>query len=145
MAAINGVALGGGLEVAMACNARVCTAGTRLGLPELSLGIIPGFGGTQRLPRLVGLKKATEMMLTSAPIKHDAALKLGLVDEVVSSLDQLLPAARKRAVDMAEGRSARVSSLSRTDRYVLSEISKYKYESHDVKYRLSCNIPSCIY
>jgi len=60
-----GVALGGGLEVAMACNARVCASGTRLGLPELQLGIIPGFGGTQRLPRLVGLQKAIEMMLTS--------------------------------------------------------------------------------
>jgi enoyl-CoA hydratase/3-hydroxyacyl-CoA dehydrogenase len=56
---------GGGLEVAMACNARVCSPGTRLGLPELQLGIIPGFGGTQRLPRLVGLQKAIEMMLTS--------------------------------------------------------------------------------
>ena len=59
------MALGGGLEVAMACNARVCVPGTRLGLPELQLGIIPGFGGTQRLPRLVGLQKAIEMMLTS--------------------------------------------------------------------------------
>jgi enoyl-CoA hydratase/3-hydroxyacyl-CoA dehydrogenase len=62
-----------------------------LGLPELSLGIIPGFGGTQRLPRLVGLKKACEMMLTSTPIKHDQALKLGLVDVIAPSLDQLLP------------------------------------------------------
>lgn len=65
VAAINGVALGGGLEVAMGCNARIATPGTRLGLPELQLGIIPGFGGTQRLPRLVGLQKAVEMMLTS--------------------------------------------------------------------------------
>ena len=65
VAAVNGVALGGGLEVAMGCNARVVTPGTKLGLPELSLGILPGFGGTQRLPRLVGLKKAIEIMLTS--------------------------------------------------------------------------------
>jgi enoyl-CoA hydratase/3-hydroxyacyl-CoA dehydrogenase len=65
VAAIHGVALGGGCEVAVACNARVCTPGTRIGLPELQLGIIPGFGGTQRLPRLVGLQKAIEMMLTS--------------------------------------------------------------------------------
>ena len=75
----------------MGCNSRVCTPGTRLGLPELSLGILPGFGGTQRLPRLVGLKKACEMMLTSAPIKHDLAQKLGLVDLIAPSLDQLLP------------------------------------------------------
>lgn len=62
VAAIQGVALGGGLEVAMGCNARVAAAGSRLGLPELQLGIIPGFGGTQRLPRLVGLKKAIQVM-----------------------------------------------------------------------------------
>ncbi|GAX81453.1 hypothetical protein CEUSTIGMA_g8882.t1 [Chlamydomonas eustigma] len=116
VAAINGVALGGGLEVAMGCNARVCTPGTRLGLPELSLGIIPGFGGTQRLPRLIGLKKSIEMMLTSQPIKHEAALQLGLVDALAPSLDQLLPVARKYALDMAEGRKPRVLSLNRTDR-----------------------------
>ncbi|MCH91069.1 peroxisomal fatty acid beta-oxidation multifunctional protein MFP2-like, partial [Trifolium medium] len=63
VAAIDGLALGGGLEVAMACNARLSTATAQLGLPELQLGIIPGFGGTQRLPRLVGLPKALEMML----------------------------------------------------------------------------------
>eukprot|EP00195_Chlamydomonas_chlamydogama_P011374 CAMPEP_0202900968 /NCGR_PEP_ID=MMETSP1392-20130828/12462_1 /ASSEMBLY_ACC=CAM_ASM_000868 /TAXON_ID=225041 /ORGANISM="Chlamydomonas chlamydogama, Strain SAG 11-48b" /LENGTH=718 /DNA_ID=CAMNT_0049587441 /DNA_START=176 /DNA_END=2332 /DNA_ORIENTATION=+ len=115
VAAINGVALGGGLEVAMGCNSRVCTPGTRLGLPELQLGIIPGFGGTQRLPRLVGLQKAAEMMLTSQPIKHDAALKLGLVDEVVPK-DQLLQAAKRRALDIATGRQPRLYSLTRTDK-----------------------------
>lgn len=61
---------------------RVCTPGTKLGLPELTLGIIPGFGGTQRLPRLVGLAKAAEMMLTSSQITAEAGLKLGLVDQV---------------------------------------------------------------
>uniref|UniRef100_A0A7R9VSF7 3-hydroxyacyl-CoA dehydrogenase n=1 Tax=Chlamydomonas euryale TaxID=1486919 RepID=A0A7R9VSF7_9CHLO len=115
VAAINGVALGGGLEVAMGCNARVCTPGTRLGLPELQLGIIPGFGGTQRLPRLVGLQKAVEMMLTSTPIKAPAAAKLGLVDEVVP-LEQLLDAAKHHALDIAEGRRPRNLSLVRTDR-----------------------------
>jgi len=59
VAAVEGIALGGGCETAMACNARLCTPGTKLGLPELSLGILPGFGGTQRLPRLVGLQKVT--------------------------------------------------------------------------------------
>ncbi|KAJ1419414.1 Enoyl-CoA hydratase/isomerase, partial [Sesbania bispinosa] len=63
VAAVQGLALGGGLELAMGCHARVAAPRTQLGLPELSLGIIPGFGGTQRLPRLIGLSKAVEMML----------------------------------------------------------------------------------
>uniref|UniRef100_A0A2P2KUU1 Glyoxysomal fatty acid beta-oxidation multifunctional protein MFP-a-like n=1 Tax=Rhizophora mucronata TaxID=61149 RepID=A0A2P2KUU1_RHIMU len=63
VAAIDGLALGGGLEVAMACHARISTSTAQLGLPELQLGVIPGFGGTQRLPRLVGISKALEMML----------------------------------------------------------------------------------
>lgn len=89
VAAVRGVALGGGLEVAMGCNARVAAPGAKLGLPELTLGVLPGFGGTQRLPRLVGLKKGVEMMLTSAPIKAEQGLKLGLVDAVVPD-DQLM-------------------------------------------------------
>lgn len=63
VAAIDTFALGGGLELAMSCQARVCTPRTKLGLPELALGVIPGLGGTQRLPRLVGVKRAVEMML----------------------------------------------------------------------------------
>lgn len=92
VAAIRGVALGGGLEVAMACNARICGPKTNLGLPELQLGIIPGFGGTQRLPRLVGLKKAVEMMLTSKPVKGAQAKKLGLVDAVCTDVSRRLHA-----------------------------------------------------
>jgi enoyl-CoA hydratase/3-hydroxyacyl-CoA dehydrogenase len=83
VAAIENLALGGGLELAMACNARVCTPKAQLGLPELQLGVIPGFGGTQRLPRLVGLPKALEMIMKSKPVKAEEALKLGLVDQVV--------------------------------------------------------------
>lgn len=78
-----GIALGGGCEAAMACNARLVTPGTKMGLPELSLGIIPGFGGTQRLPRLVGCQQAAQMMLTSKPIGDKAAKAAGLVDEIV--------------------------------------------------------------
>ncbi len=63
VAALDGFALGGGLELAMSCNARVSTLASKVGLPELTLGLIPGFGGTQRLPRLIGAKKALEMML----------------------------------------------------------------------------------
>eukprot|EP00199_Chlamydomonas_sp_CCMP681_P001081 CAMPEP_0119102552 /NCGR_PEP_ID=MMETSP1180-20130426/1265_1 /TAXON_ID=3052 ORGANISM="Chlamydomonas cf sp, Strain CCMP681" /NCGR_SAMPLE_ID=MMETSP1180 /ASSEMBLY_ACC=CAM_ASM_000741 /LENGTH=722 /DNA_ID=CAMNT_0007086861 /DNA_START=27 /DNA_END=2195 /DNA_ORIENTATION=+ len=115
VAAIQGVALGGGCEVAMACNARVCTPGTRFGLPELQLGIIPGFGGTQRLPRLVGLQKSIEMMLTSQLINDKAALKLGLVDAVVPQA-QLMEAACKLALEIAEAKRPRNITLFRTDR-----------------------------
>lgn len=87
-------------------------AGSKMGLPELQLGIIPGFGGTQRLPRLVGLQKAIEMMLTSKQINHEAALKLGLVDAVAPK-EQLLAAARAHALDMARGRKPRMMSLTR--------------------------------
>ncbi|KAL6070666.1 3-hydroxybutyryl-CoA epimerase [Balamuthia mandrillaris] len=85
VAAIDGFALGGGLELAMACNGRVCTPNSRLGLPELSLGLIPGYAGTQRLPRLVGLEKALDMMLNSKTVSGQEALKLGLVQKVASS------------------------------------------------------------
>ncbi|KAE9455196.1 hypothetical protein C3L33_12899, partial [Rhododendron williamsianum] len=84
VAAIDGLALGGGLEVAMVCHARIATSRAQLGLPELQLGLMPGFGGTQRLPRLVGLSKSLEMMLMSKPVKGEEALSLGLVDAIVS-------------------------------------------------------------
>ncbi len=89
--------------------------GTRLGLPELSLGILPGFGGTQRLPRLVGLQLAMQMMLTSAPIKADAAHKAGLVDAIAPK-DQLLAAAKAWALDIAAGVKPRQAPLQRTDK-----------------------------
>lgn len=115
VAAIDGLALGGGLEVAMACHARVSTANAQLGLPELQLGIIPGFGGTQRLPRLVGLSKALEMMLTSKPVKGSEAHSLGLVDAVVPA-KELLDTARRLALDIAECKKPRVSSLYKADK-----------------------------
>ena len=110
-----GVALGGGCELVVGCNARLCAPGSRLGLPELSLGIIPGFGGTQRLPRLVGLAKGVEMMLTSQPVKAEEAQALGLVDGVVPK-EQLLPAATQLALDIASGRRPRLRTLLRTDK-----------------------------
>jgi len=115
VAAIRSLALGGGLEVALACHARLVTPGAQLGLPELQLGILPGFGGTQRLPRLVGLQAALKMILTSAPLRSDAALKAGLVDAVVPA-DQLLPAAAAWAKAIAAGSKPRLASLHRTDR-----------------------------
>lgn len=115
VAAIDGLALGGGLEVAMACHARISTPGAQLGLPELQLGVIPGFGGTQRLPRLVGLSKALEMMLTSKPIKAEEAHALGLVDAVVAP-GELVNTACRWALDILERRRPWIASLYKTDK-----------------------------
>lgn len=82
LAAINGYALGGGLEMALACDVRFCSNTAKLGLPEVSLGIIPGYGGTQRLPRLVGAGVASQLVLTGDPIGADDALRIGLVNAV---------------------------------------------------------------
>ncbi|MFD1850111.1 enoyl-CoA hydratase [Oceanobacillus bengalensis] len=84
IAAIHGAALGGGLELAMACHIRLATEHAKLGLPEITLGIIPGFAGTQRLPRYVGAAKAYEMMLSGKPITGKEAYNLGLVNRIVN-------------------------------------------------------------
>ena len=83
IAAVNGFALGGGLELAMSCHFRIASENARMGLPEVSLGVIPGYGGTQRLPQLVGKGKAMEMIMTGAMIDADEALRTGLVNAVV--------------------------------------------------------------
>ncbi|CAE7943186.1 unnamed protein product, partial [Symbiodinium sp. KB8] len=82
IAAINGFALGGGLELAMACHFRVASSNARMGLPEVSLGVIPGYGGTQRLPQLVGKGRAMEMIMTAGMIDSDKAFGYGLVNHV---------------------------------------------------------------
>ncbi|MDV0437605.1 enoyl-CoA hydratase/isomerase family protein [Xanthomonas sacchari] len=87
LAMVNGFALGGGLELAMACHLRVAADGARLGQPEINLGLIPGFGGTQRLLRLVGRAAALELCLLGAPIDAARALQLGLVNRVVAAGD----------------------------------------------------------
>ena len=83
VAAIHGTALGGGLEVALACHYRVGVKSARFGLPEVKLGLLPGAGGTQRLPRVVGVEKALQMIVSGDPIGADEALKAGLIDEIV--------------------------------------------------------------
>jgi 3-hydroxyacyl-CoA dehydrogenase len=92
VAAIGGFALGGGLELALACHYRIAAPKAQLGLPEVKLGILPGSGGTQRLPRIVPVAKAIEMMTTGTPISSEQALQLGLVDEIVQN-GELLDAA----------------------------------------------------
>lgn len=96
IAAINGYALGGGLELAMACTLRIAAENAMLGQPEVKLGIIPGYGGTQRLPRLVGEGRAMELILTGKMISADEAYRMGLVNQVVS-FDKLMEASKKMA------------------------------------------------
>jgi len=96
IAAINGNCLGGGLETAMACHYRVAAKGVNLGQPEVQIGLIPGAGGTQRLPRLIGLPNALEMIVAGKPIKAEKAYSRGLVDEIVDQ-EELLDTALKAA------------------------------------------------
>jgi len=100
IAAINGFALGGGCELAMACTLRIAADTARLGQPEISLGLLPGYAGTQRLPRLVGKGNAMEMMLSGAPITADEAQRIGLVNRVVPAAE-LMAEARKLAEHLA--------------------------------------------
>ena len=100
IAAIGGHCFGGGLELALACDIRIAAADSRLGLTEVDLAIIPGGGGTQRLPRLVGRGKALEMILTAARIDAAEALRIGLVERVVPA-GEALPAARELASSLA--------------------------------------------
>lgn len=92
IAAINGFALGGGLELAMASHIRIASSNARMGLPEVSLGVIPGYGGTQRLAQLVGRGKANEMVFTAGMINAEDALKWGLVNHVVEPQDLIAKA-----------------------------------------------------
>ena len=100
IACINGFALGGGCELALACTLRIASTNARLGQPEVKIGIIPGYGGTQRLPRLIGKGAALKMILTAEMVSAAEALRLGLVDEVVAP-DQLLPRAEQLAQTIA--------------------------------------------
>jgi enoyl-CoA hydratase/carnithine racemase len=102
IAAVNGFALGGGLELALACDIRIAAIGATLGLTEVNLAIIPGGGGTQRLPRLIGRGKALELILTGARIPADEALRIGLVERVVPAGEAL-----KAAMDLARTMAAK--------------------------------------
>ncbi len=102
IAAINGFALGGGCEIAMACDIRYASANARFGQPEINLGIIPGFGGTVRLPRIVGLGIAKELVYTGDQIKADEALRIGLVNKVFDNTEALMEGAMELARNLAQ-------------------------------------------
>ena len=103
IAAVNGFALGGGLELAMACHFRVASDNAKMGLPEVTLGVIPGYGGTQRLAQLVGKGRAMEMIMTAGMIDAQTALNYGLVNHVVS---------QEELVDFAKGIAAKITKNS---------------------------------
>ena len=101
IAAVNGFALGGGCEISMSCDIRICSDNAVFGQPEVGLGITPGFGGTQRLARIVGVGMAKQMIYTARNIKADEALRIGLVNAVYTQ-EELLPAAKKMATGIAK-------------------------------------------
>jgi 3-hydroxyacyl-CoA dehydrogenase len=128
VAAVFGTPLGGGLEITLACHFRIAAAGTRLGLPEIKLGLIPGAGGTQRLPRLVGMQKAAAMILSGDPIPAKDALEAGLVDEIfdgdpaaagIAFAQKVL--AEKRPLTRARAREDKLKAL-RDDRKAFEDI-----------------------
>ena len=109
IAAINGFALGGGLELAMACHFRIASENAKMGLPEVSLGVIPGYGGTQRLPQLVGKGKAMEMIMTAGMISAEEAKNCGLVNHVATQ-EELIPLVEKIASKILRNSSVAISA-----------------------------------
>lgn len=111
LAAINGACVGGGLELALACHIRIAAMDALLGLPEITLGLIPGFGGTQRLPRVVGPSKAVEMILTGQRLTADEALKIGLVSRLVPTQELMTQTEAIASLLTANGTPATQAAL----------------------------------
>ena len=109
IAAINGYALGGGLELAMACHIRMASANAKMGLPEVSLGLIPGYGGTQRLPQLIGKGRANELIFSAQMIPAGKALDYGLVNQV-EALENLMETAEALATKIAQQSPTAISA-----------------------------------
>jgi len=123
IANINGTCLGGGLELAMACHLRICSNSARFGLPEINLGLIPSFGGSQRLPRLVGFAKGLEMILTGRVIDADEAISIGLVNRIAAPAE--LPLAVR---ELAESIAVRNALTIRNDLRAIREGLKLTVE-----------------
>lgn len=148
IAAINGFALGGGCELAMSCDIRICSEAAMFGQPEVQLGITPGYGGTQRMARLVGAGIAKEMIYTARNMKADEALRIGLVNAVYAP-DELMPAAMKLANKIAKNApiAVRLSKKMINDGLALpideavameSALFGGSFETHDQVEGMSC-------
>ncbi|MCY0976288.1 enoyl-CoA hydratase-related protein [Chryseobacterium wangxinyae] len=140
IAAVNGFALGGGLELAMSCHIRYASENARMGLPEVTLGLIPGYGGTQRLPKLVGKGIANEMIFSAKMIPAQKAKEIGLVNEVYT-IDELLTKTKELAKvisnnsPMAISKAIHATNLSDTDKGFETEIKYFGelFEMEDKK------------
>ncbi|GGH13794.1 enoyl-CoA hydratase/isomerase family protein [Pedobacter zeae] len=141
IAAINGFALGGGLELAMACHMRIASDNAKLGLPEVTLGLIPGYGGTQRLTQLVGKGKAIEMITTATMVTASDAEKIGLVNDVVpqadliSKAEEILNVIKQRApLAISAAIKSVIAAVNNGDGY-LTEIKEFGkcFETADFK------------
>ncbi|ALM08339.1 enoyl-CoA hydratase [Sediminicola sp. YIK13] len=128
IAAVNGFALGGGLELAMACHFRVASDNAKMGLPEVSLGVIPGYGGTQRLPQLVGKGIAMEMIMTAGMMDAQKALSHGLVNYVVTQ-DELMPLCEKLASKISNNSSVAIGyAIKAVNAGFKNDVDGYKAE-----------------
>lgn len=147
IAAINGFALGGGCEISMSCDIRICSDNAVFGQPEVGLGITPGFGGTQRLARIVGVGKAKEMIYGARNIKADEAYRIGLVNNVYT-LEELMPAAKKLAAMIAKNAPIAVRNCKKAineglqtdmDQAIVIEEKLFGdcFESEDQKYGMA--------
>src|SRR6056297_2546859 len=128
IAAVNGFALGGGLELAMACHFRVASDNAKMGLPEVSLGVIPGYGGTQRLPQLVGKGRAMEMIMTAGMISAEQALSYGLMNHVATP-EELMPVCTKIAKRISNNSSVAISyAIKAVNAGFMNTVNGYEQE-----------------
>ena len=148
IAAVNGFALGGGCEISMSCDIRICSENAIFGQPEVGLGITPGFGGTQRLARIVGVGKAKEMIYTARNIKADRALAIGLVNNVVAA-EELMPTVMKMANGIAKNAPIAVANSKKAinnglqtdiDGGIAIEVEEFSncFATEDQTYGMTC-------